>query len=84
MLYSNRNMCLKYVDFYYHKYDFSNDKNEFDEDDGSYVKDSNLKSIRKLWKNLSKSKLTKLSDIENNMDMCVPRIRNQCVGYENV
>jgi hypothetical protein len=24
------------------------------------------------------------NDIENNMDMYVPRIRNQCVGYENV
>ena len=24
------------------------------------------------------------NDIENNMDICVPRIRNQCVGYENV
>lgn len=24
------------------------------------------------------------NDIENNMDICVPRIRNQYVGYENV
>ena len=24
------------------------------------------------------------SDIENNIGPCVPRIRNQCVGYENV
>ena len=24
------------------------------------------------------------NDNENNYDICVPRIRNQCVGYENV
>ncbi len=39
--------------------------------------------IRKIPNYLSLN-IPMYSDIENNMDVYVPRLRNQCVGYENV